>query len=615
VTASTSPAPGRLRARLDEIFGIDLRTLALFRVALATLLIVYVINRLANVEAFFTDWGVLPRSALLLTDAGARFSLYLINGQLWSAVLLLLATLACAVALWLGYRTRQMTVALFVLVISLVNRNPMITIGGDSLLACLLFWAMFLPLSARWSIDAALAINRPPADNRYVSWATAAILLQVLSVYFFSAILKNAPDWWPDGSAVYYTMQLERYASPLGRYLLDYPRLMQGLSYFVYFLELLGPVLALSPVLQRPLRFVVMLCLMGMHAGFVVFMEIGHFPFVSLTSLTLLLGGWWWDWAARRADHGRSLALYYDRDCGFCRKSCELLREFLVLRRTTIEPAQDHPHAGPLLEAQYSWVVIDDAGVAHTKWQAFVALLRHSLLFRGLAPLAAWKIWRRPGTWTYEWVGRHRGGFGRLTAALLPEREVPFEPGRRLRATAGLFLVLFVAWNLTTVQLLPPKVTLGLAPAFRMLRLDQIWNMFAPYPSRLDGWAVYPGTLEDGSAVDVLRPGRPLSWERPRDLSQVHENIMWHTYRWRILDRPFAQHRANYAKYLCRDWNWKARPGKRLFTFDMVYLQEISLPPGQTPELRRFVAWRHDCRPPKLRAASAAADDDASPAH
>jgi hypothetical protein len=594
-----SLVPAIWRARAAELFGIDLRTLALFRVVLATVLIVYVANRLPDITAFFTDWGVLPRHYIIQTDAWSRLSLYFINGEWWFSALLLLTTLAFAVALWFGYRTRLATVALFVLFGSLVNRNPMILIGGDCLMACLLFWAMFLPLGARWSVDAALSTQPPPERHLHVSPASVGLLLQVMSVYFFSAILKNAPDWWPDGTAVYYTMELERYASPLGRELLRFPKLLQALSYFVYFLELLGPLLAFSPWLSRPLRFVVMLCFMGMHAGFVLFMQIGYFPFVSLASLTTLLGGWFWDWRARvnEARHPLGPKIWYDRDCGFCLKSCLLFKEFLILPRASIAPAQDSQRARALLEANYSWVVIDADDRAHLKWPAFVALLRHSPLFGWLWPVLRWSALEKPGNVVYDWVGRHRAGFGTLTGRLLPQRAERFETGRRTQAVVGVFVAAVLYWNLGTINVVDQNTLLFATPPFRVLRIDQIWNMFAPYPSRRDGWAVYPGKLEDGTEVDVLHPGRPLTWDRPPQLSQVHENIAWHTYRWRIADRPFAGHRLYYGKYLCREWNWHARPGRRLATFDMAYVEELTPPPGGTAALERRVIWVHDCRP------------------
>ena len=588
------------RARWSELWGIDLRTLALFRCALASVISVEVFRRLfLDLRAFHTDYGFMPRDWLIQSDSLWRINLYLANGEPWFAALLLLLTLLSALAMAFGYRTRTAVVALFLLEMSLQNRNPLVLIGGDNLLMCLLFWAMFLPLGARWSVDAALSVNPPPHRNLHVSWASAGLLVQVMSVYFFSAVLKNGADWWPDGLAVYYTMELERYATPLGRWMSQFPLPMQALSYYVYFLEWAGPVLVFLPLLlawMRAIRFSVMLMLMGMHVGFILCMEIGHFPYVSLASLTTFLGGWFWDWLAKQRDHGRVTKIFYDRDCGFCHKMCLLLETFLVLPRAEIQPAQNDAEAGPILTANNSWVVKDAEGRLHLKWAAFVALVRDSLLFGWTYRVAALKIWRWPGTASYDFVARHRGRFADVSAILLPHTAVKFEVGRLGQGIAGLFLVLVFMWNLSTIKVLPEASVQGVMRIpFRLLRLDQTWNMFAPFPSRADGWVVYPGVLEDGSTVDVLRPERPLNWDKPPFISQTHENVRWHTMRWRIWEKEFAANRLHYGKYLCRDWNVRAKSGKHLLNFEMTHVQEMSPPPGGERKAERVVIWRHSC--------------------
>lgn len=600
-----------VRARLPELFGIDLRTLALFRVMLAGVTAFDLLRRLADVRAFYTDFGVMPRAWLTQTGDTWRLSLHMANGETWFQASVIAAQALLALMVLAGYRTRVAAVLSFVLLGSLHNRNPMILIGGDNLLMCLWFWALFLPIHARWSVDAALSSRPPPEANRHLSWASAALTLQVLYTYFFSAVLKTGADWWPDGTAVWYALSLDRYATPFGVWLRDaLPWALAPLTWYVYFLEWLGPVAALSPWLTRPLRFVAMLCLMAMHVGFLFCLGLGHFPWVSLASLTVLLGGWWWDWAARRADHGRHLKIYYDQDCGFCLKSCLLFRHFLVLPRTEILPAQGSTRAHALMQAQYSWVVIDGEDVAHTKWSAWVALLRHSLLFGWTWRLAGLRLWERPGNVVYDWVGRHRDAFGTLTAWLLPERAVTFETGRGAQRVAAAMLFVVLSWNLVSIQLLPVAVGVVETPLIRFLRLDQVWNMFAPFPWRDDGWFVVPGKREDGAEVDLLRPGEPLSYARPEYMSVTHETpIRWRTYRNRIWDRQFAVHRQEYARYLCRDANIRAAPGQHILSLKIVYMLERSQPPGVPTTVEQRVVWRHDCVPPP-NPADPAADEE-----
>lgn len=597
--------------RLHAIFGIDLRTLALFRATLASVLLFDLLRHYCDLSSLYSDGGVMPRNWLVQSDTPWHLSIYLINGTPLITGLLLAVQALAALALLLGWRTRLAAVLSFLMWGWLCNRNPLVLIGGDLLMACLLFWACLLPVGARWSADAALSRTPPPADPRHLSWASAGLLLQVMSVYFYSAILKSGPEWRPDYTAVYYALSLDRYATPLGQWLLNFPSLLQGLTAYVWWLELLGPpAILLAPLLPgrlgTSLRALLMLAFMSLHIGFLLCLELGHFPFVSLSSLTVFLGAWFWNWRARQPRAQQRLTIYYDQDCGFCRKTSALFRVFLGLQRTSIEPAQPHPRARALLEANGSWVVIDQDDRAYLKWQAYLRLLRASPLFGWLhRPLSAAAL-AGPGERAYDFVGRHRGAFSRLSAPLLAERETRFETGPGGQKLAALALVLVAAWNLSTIQVLPASVQDGLRPLFQLSRLEQFWNMFAPYPLKDDGWMVVDGQLANGDNVDVLHPDRAPDYDKPEQLSQSHRNIRWHTYLGRLAEKDFARHRLWFGKYLCRQWNadkLSADREHRLLRFKINYVFEVTPPPGQPLRTEQQTLWSHECFP-------SAADND-----
>ncbi len=591
-----------LRQKLLAPFGIDLRTLALFRAGLGTVILLDLVLRSLHLEALYTDWGVLPRATAMYASGAWRISLYLLNGTSGFVIVMFLLEAILALCLLAGYRTRLMTILLLLMHGSLVNRNPLTLIGGDSLICCLLFWSMFLPLNARWSVDAALASNPPPKDNQHLSWASAGLLIQVVSVYFFSALLKTGPEWIPEGNGLYYAMSLESYSSNMGQWLLNFPELMHDLSYYVWILELGAWALIFSPVFNKPLRFMAMLMLMSMHIGFLFFMSIVPFPYISLVSLTTLLGGWFWDWQGRRAarNPGGALHIYYDRDCGFCIKMCLLLQQFLILPRAQITPAQDTPRAKTLLEANNSWVIIDTDGQAHMKWAAFATLLKNSPLFGWTWRIANLSVFQRIGNAGYDFVARHRPQFARVSSALLPHREVRYETGALAQKIAAAFLFILLAWNFSTVDqkhqnTLAQTYTRITTPLLTLIRIDQIWDMFAPAPLKDNGWFVVPGELENGTAVNVINPDQEITYEKPPSISNYFGDLRWKTYMIHLWFSAFAEHRQLYASWVCRSWNKDAAEGQHLKTFKLIYMLKRTPPPGVEPKIEQHVLWMHDC--------------------
>jgi hypothetical protein len=289
---------------LKRPFVLDLRALALLRMATAAVVLVDLAIRSTDLEAFYGNMGVLPVSALMEHAwTPYQFSLHAATG-LWQgeAVLFLLAA-GLAGALLLGYHTRLATVASWVLLVSLQNRNTLIGQGGDDLLRMLLFWGIFLPWGRVWSWDARA---RPaPARLDYFSAATVAYIVQLALVYWCTALLKSGAEWTRDGTALYYAFSLDQLLLPGGRLLYPYPELLRFLTFGAYFTELLLPFALFIPVGVRWWRLLVVGVLFFFHLTISFTLFVGLFFLINWASIFGLLPPMALDWLERRlAPHG-----------------------------------------------------------------------------------------------------------------------------------------------------------------------------------------------------------------------------------------------------------------------------------------------------------------------
>lgn len=280
-------------------FTLDLRALALLRMGMAAIVLLDLGIRSTDLEAHYSNLGVLPLAPLLdHTWTPYQFSLHTTSG-LWQvqAVLFLLAA-GLAGALLLGYHTRLATVASWVMLVSLQNRNTLIGQGGDDLLRLLLFWGIFLPWGRVWSWDARR--QPPPERLDYASAATVAYVVQLALLYWCTALLKSGPEWTHEGTALYYALSLDQLLLPVGRLLYPHPELLRFLTFATWYTELLLPFALFIPVGVRWWRLLVIGVLFAFHLGISLTLYVGLFFSINIVSVLGLLPPLALDWLAPR---------------------------------------------------------------------------------------------------------------------------------------------------------------------------------------------------------------------------------------------------------------------------------------------------------------------------
>ena len=357
----TKQSPFKLE--IEKRYGLDVRSLAVFRIGLALALLTDLIARSGDLTADYTNVDILPgpvevNEFLKLGD----WSAHLISGHgLVQGLLFGLAALI-ALAMLVGYHTRLAVIASWLLLVSLQNRHPGLIFAADDVLRAIMFWAMFLPLGACYSVDSALNTLPQPLPLRVFSGATVALMAQQGLIYLFPAVFKTASTiGWPEGSAIYDSLSSAPDVAQLGRWLLETPILLSLLTLITLAVEWASPLFLFIPIRTDFFRNCAIISFILLHLGSGLSLNLGLLPSLSIvTWLVYIPTSMWERWTKRLyGPQQAGLTLYYDADCGFCKKVVHLLRTFLLLPDTPLFTAQSVPSICADMEAQNSWVVVD----------------------------------------------------------------------------------------------------------------------------------------------------------------------------------------------------------------------------------------------------------------
>ena len=278
-----------VREYLLDCFRIDTRSLAVFRIVLGVLVVADVFLRARNFSFYYTDGGIVPQELAQANTAEYAVSVYYLTSDSTLIAGLMGLQVLFALALIVGYRTRAMTVVSFLFVISLDHHNPFVLSYADTLFRLLFFWAIFLPLGERWSVDA-VHRDRSPRSS-IVGVATALALGQMVFMYVLNGLHKSESALWKSGEAAPLVFGIDEMTFLLGDVLRDFPTLLTygGL---LWFYMLVGAWLLVF--LRGRLRLPLLVLFVGGHLSFALTVRIGAFAYVAMAGLALFIPAVFW---------------------------------------------------------------------------------------------------------------------------------------------------------------------------------------------------------------------------------------------------------------------------------------------------------------------------------
>ena len=286
-----------IRFRLREVFGLDLRSLAVLRSGLGIAVLLIVASYARDFRDLFGEHAVIS-VPVAYAMAGPEVDPYM--APFWilpgfGEWVLPIALTALGLALTLGFYTRIACAGCWYALYCLQVRNPFAGNFSDDIVLRMLFWSIFLPLGARFSIDAQRASAPKRFASPYVSVASAALLIQVASIYFVAGFKKIGPDWQQDLTALWYVAQNHFRGTSLSGLLLAVPSLMKLATWITPRFEVAIGLALFVPFAAAAVRTVSVGLIIGFHLMLSLFIFIGAAPFVCGVAALGLLPGVVWD--------------------------------------------------------------------------------------------------------------------------------------------------------------------------------------------------------------------------------------------------------------------------------------------------------------------------------
>lgn len=368
--------------------------------------------------------GVFPRRAFIeLWQSPTVWTFHSANGQLWFQILLFAVHGFFALWLLVGYRTKIATIFIWILTVSLHNRNMTINSGADDLLRLVLFWSMFLPLDRYWSWDK----NRYalPSLTQICTIGTIAFIAQQVFLYWVTAYMKLWPEWYITHSAVYEILSLETFRLPFWALLYTHPGFLRFLSGASMFAEFIGPLLLIAPLFHSRARYLGIIAIGFLHIGILTHIGVGIFPWVSMIALLTFLPSNFWDKMLPRWQPRWEATVYYDNHCWLCTRWIRIIQNFGILVGVKYVGLEDAPEQIKKLSTEHDMWVIQRGRKKSLGYDGFVELLKQSWIGRIFVWLLSWKISLVIGRLIYGIISGQRK-FCTLPKPILPYSKKKF---------------------------------------------------------------------------------------------------------------------------------------------------------------------------------------------
>lgn len=240
-------------------------------------------------------WGsqsiLLSADSILFTPTSSFIQYFGIDPILIlnNSSIFLLALVFTSLLVMFGIGRRISLIVLYILIRILQDLVYPVLNGGDNLMSFVMLYLIFTDCFQHFTLKANL--KESSKTRKMISnLAVYSICIHLGYVYFISAIHKIHSDVWFNGTALYYIMHIERFESPLSKYIFNNGFITTCATYFTVLFEMLFIFLIWNKAL-RPLFLVSGIML---HMGIYFFMMIYDFEIFFMSLYGFFIGNYVW---------------------------------------------------------------------------------------------------------------------------------------------------------------------------------------------------------------------------------------------------------------------------------------------------------------------------------
>ena len=218
---------------------ISARPLGAFRIVFGVLMLMYLGLMTVEFDLWYTGAGALQATEARETAGPLRFSALQFTDNVSIARAVWAATAAAALGLTLGWRTRVMSILLYLGMITLYHRNVLANGGPDAVPLLLSFYLMFCPSGAAYSLDARRVARKrgTVAEPMIVPWGVRLLQMQICLIYFQSCVIKCQGSLWLNGTTVHYILFNREFGVFNLEWLAQYPALINLMTHGALLIE------------------------------------------------------------------------------------------------------------------------------------------------------------------------------------------------------------------------------------------------------------------------------------------------------------------------------------------------------------------------------------------